>query len=144
MADSLLAGRVFNVEKKRGVSQSGTPWTNTSFDLTRVKVRKNQQTGSFENYEETLSLSGFGDFNLVDRGVYQIGVDFKPRQSQSGGTFTSQTVVWVEPIQLPQGLNQPNQGLNQPNQYQQNNYRAQPNNGYQQNNGGFDGDDIPF
>lgn len=130
MADALLAGRVFNVEKKRGVSQSGNPWTTTSFNLTRVKVRKNQQTGAFENYEETLPLSGFGDFNLVDKGVYQIGVDFKLRQAQNGGTFTSQTVAWVEPIQLPQGQNQPNQ--------------YQPNNGYQQNNGGFDGDDIPF
>lgn len=134
MTDATLAGRVFSVEKKNGVSNNGNSWTITNFNLTRVKQRKNQQTGQFENYEETIPLSGFGDFNLIEKGVYQIGVDFTVRQSQNGGTYASQTVKWVEPILVPHNQQ------NQPTQ----NYQSQPQQNYQQNNGGFDGDDIPF
>lgn len=135
MTDMVLAGRAFNVQKKNGTSQSGKQWTSTEFSLTRVKQKKDPQSGQFVNYEETIPLSGFGDFNLVNGGIYQVGVDIRLRQSQNGGTYPNLNVAWVEPIQLPQSMNQPAP------QYQ-NNY--QPQNNYQQNNGGFENDDIPF
>ncbi len=140
MTDSTLVGRVFNVQKKNGTSQNGKQWTSTDFNLTRVKQKKDPQSGQFVNYEETLFLSGFGDFTLVNGGIYQVGIDFRPRQSQNGGSYTSQSVAWVEPIQLPQSMNQP--APQYQNNYQpQNNYQQS---NYQQNNGGFENDDIPF
>ncbi len=100
MTDMVLAGRIFNVEKKSGVSQSGREWTRTTFSLTRVKQRKDQN-GQWVNYDETLPMSGFGDFNITEKGVYQVGADIKLKQSQSGGNYKDIDVVWVEPILLP-------------------------------------------
>lgn len=53
MVDMVLAGRVFGIEKKSGISSSGNEWVITKFNLTRVKQRKDQN-GNFSNYEETL------------------------------------------------------------------------------------------
>lgn len=100
MTDMVLAGRIFNVEKKSGVSQSGREWTRTTFSLTRVRQRKDQN-GQWVNYDETLPMSGFGDFNITEKGVYQVGADIKLKQSQSGGNYKDIDVVWVEPILLP-------------------------------------------
>lgn len=126
MTDMVLAGRIFNVEKKSGVSSSGNNWTVTKFNLTRVKQRKDQN-GNFVNFEETLPFSGFGDFNLVEKGIYQIGANIKLKTSQNGGSYKDIDVQWVEPILLPSGSTQV-QPVQQPVQVQEE----------------FSNDDIPF
>ncbi len=131
MTDMVLAGRIFNVEKKSGVSQSGREWSITSFNLTRVKQRKDQ-SGQWVNYEETIPLSGFGDFNITEKGIYQVGANIKLKQSQSGGTYKDIDAQWVEPILLPSSA--------QPTQAPQPQQRPQ----YQPVQEEFGNDDIPF
>lgn len=125
----VLAGRIFNVEKKSGVSQSGREWTRTTFSLTRVKQRKDQN-GQWVNYDETLPMSGFGDFNITEKGVYQVGADIKLKQSQSGGNYKDIDAVWVEPILLPTSSQ-----TAQPAHVQQQKTNPQED---------FSNDDIPF
>lgn len=156
MTDMVLVGRISNVQRQNGVSQMGKEWTSTSFNLERTKVRKNGQ-GVYENYTETIPLSGFGEFGLAEGGIYQVGVDIKLRQSQNGGTYPNLSVQWAEPVYVER---------NQPSQNPQNNGYQQgyaPQQGYQQNNGyqqgyaqprqpmnqmngqeSFRNDDIPF
>lgn len=131
MTDMVLAGRVFGIEKKSGISQSGNEWVITKFNLTRVKQRKDQN-GNFSNYEETLPCSGFGDFNLVEKGIYQIGANVKLKQSQNGGAYKDIDVQWVEPIQLPTGAQPAQQAQAQP---------APQKSAPQED---FSNDDIPF
>lgn len=128
MTDMVLAGRIFNVEKKSGVSQSGREWSITSFNLTRVKQRKDQN-GQWVNYEETIPLSGFGDFSITEKGIYQVGANIKLKQSQSGGNYKDIDVQWVEPILLPTS----SQPVHAPVQQQTTNPQEE-----------FSNDDIPF
>lgn len=144
MTDMVLAGRISNVQKQNGVSQMGREWTSTSFNLERVKVKKGQN-GVYENYTESIPLSGFGDFAVVNGGVYQVGVDIKLRQSQKGDFYPNLSVQWTEAIYIPQQ----NNGY-QPQTQPQGNYQPQQNNnnfGQQFGPNGqesFRNDDIPF
>ncbi len=152
MTDMVLVGRITGVQKQNGVSQVGKEWSSTSFNLERTKVRKNGQ-GVYENYTESIPLSGFGEFGIAEGGIYQVGIDIKPRQSQNGGVYTSLSVQWIEPVYVER--NQPSQ----PQQGYQQNYQQgyAPQQGYQQGyaqprqpmnsiNGqeNFRNDDIPF
>lgn len=141
MTDMVLAGKISNVQKQNGVSQMGREWTSTSFNLERVKVKKGQN-GVYENYTESIPLSGLGDFAVVNGGVYQVGVDIKVRQSQKGDFYPNLSVQWTEAIYIPQQ----NNGYHpQPQQ----NYQPQQNNNFGQQFGpngqeSFRNDDIPF
>lgn len=153
MTDMVLVGRITGVQRQNGVSQMGKEWTSTSFNLERTKVRKNGQ-GVYENYTETIPLSGFGEFGIAEGGIYQVGIDIKLRQSQNGGSYPNLAVQWLEPVYVER--NQPSQGQQGYSQNYQNGYQQ----GYQQNypqppqprqpmnsiNGqeNFRNDDIPF
>lgn len=155
MTDMVLVGRVANIQRQNGTSQMGREWTSTSFNLERTKVKKGQN-GVYENYTESIPLSGFGELGLVEGGIYQVGIDVKTRQSQNGGAFATLSVQWAEAVWSPQTSQtrnnnngyQPSQQYNQPQQgyYQQGNgyqnqqYNQPPMNG-QEN---FRNDDIPF
>ena len=153
MTDMTLVGRISNVQRKNGTSQMGNDWTSTSFNLERTKTKKGQN-GVYENYTEIIPLSGFGEFGLVEGGIYQVGIDVKVRQSQNGGSFPNLSVQWAEPVYVER--NQPSQNFQQYSQPQYQQYAQPQNNGYQQYaqprqpmnsiNGqeNFRNDDIPF
>lgn len=154
MTDMVLVGKIANIQRQNGTSQTGREWTSTSFNLERTKVKKGQN-GVYEHYTESIPLSGFGELGLVEGGIYQVGIDVKTRQSQNGGAFATLSVQWAEAVwspqasqtknnngyQPPQQYSQPQQGYyQQGNGYQNQQYNQPPMNG-QEN---FRNDDIPF
>lgn len=134
MYDMYWVGTVSEISVSNGNTQNGTPWTKTHFKVGRVKAtQKGNMTFSFY-------VDSFANIQLVEGGVYLLGIDIRNDKDQNGKYSLKLYAQMAEPVPVPQG-NQPPQNYQQAqpqNQQYQPNYQQAPqnNNGY---NNGYNG-----